>query len=359
MLAPPADLPEAALVAALERSWGITAASIGYRPFGWGSHHWEVAGQDGSRWFVTADDLETRRWTGTDTLAAAFARLRAALATARELRDRGRSFVVAPVPAGDGEPLARLGAKFAVAVYPFVEGESFGWGEFSSPEHRLSVLRMLVAVHTAPAAAARHGLPDDFTLQCRAELESACAPGGETTNRGTAAAGTAATRTAATRADADPGPYARPLAALIRRHAAPLLDLLARYDRLVARARSEPGRAVLTHGEPHPGNTMLTGDGWLLIDWDTALLAPPERDLWSLDPGDGSILAAYAAATGVTPRPSLLELYRLRWDLTDIALEVSQFRRPHAGDANDDKAWQELNSLLARVSEGAGFRAGS
>ena len=32
-------------------------------------------------------------------------------------------------------------------------------------------------------------------------------------------------------------------------------------------------RMVLTHGEPHPGNTMRTVDGWRLIDWDTALVA--------------------------------------------------------------------------------------
>ena len=56
---------------------------------------------------------------------------------------------------------------------------------------------------------------------------------------------------------------------------------------------------------------MLTADGWLLIDSDTALVAPPERDLWSLDTGDGTILDAYASATGVTPLPSLLNLYRL------------------------------------------------
>ncbi|MBO0772511.1 MAG: aminoglycoside phosphotransferase family protein, partial [Actinobacteria bacterium] len=234
----------------------------------------------------------------------------------------------------------------------FVEGASFGWGEFSSPEHRRAVLRMLVAVHTAPASAAWHGLADDFTLQCRAELEAACRPDGQTAGPDTTVAGTAGPDTPDGEA-AGPGPYARPLAALIRRHSAPLLDLLARYDGLVAEARSRPGRMVLTHGEPHPGNTMLTGGGWLLIDWDTALLGPPERDLWSLDPGDGSILAAYAAATGITPQPALLDLYRLRWDLTDIALEVSRFRRPHAGDANDDKAWHELNSLLTQVSEGS------
>ena len=66
-------------------------------------------------------------------------------------------------------------------------------------------------------------------------------------------------------------------------------------------------------------------------------MAPPERDLWSLDPGDGSVLAAYAAATGVTPRPGLLELYRVRWDLADVAIDVSRFRRPHEGTAEDDQ----------------------
>ena len=76
---------------------------------------------------------------------------------------------------------------------------------------------------------------------------------------------------------------------------------------------------------------MSTTAGWLLIDWDTARIAPPERDLWHLDPGDGSILARYAEATGVPPLPSMLELYRLRWDLADLAMEAYRFRRHHGG----------------------------
>jgi hypothetical protein len=98
---------------------------------------------------------------------------------------------------------------------------------------------------------------------------------------------------------------------------------------------------------------MLTADGWRLIDWDTALLAPPERDLWSLDPGDGSLLADYAAATGVIPRPRLLELYRIRWDLTDIALGVRRFRRPHQGNADDQEEWSILTELLAGLAQNA------
>ncbi len=67
--------------------------------------------------------------------------------------------MVAQVPAGDGEPLARLGDGFAVAVYPFVDGQGFDWGEFSSPAHRLGVLGLVAAVHSAPAAARRCARP--------------------------------------------------------------------------------------------------------------------------------------------------------------------------------------------------------
>jgi hypothetical protein len=91
---------------------------------------------------------------------------------------------------------------------------------------------------------------------------------------------------------------------------------------------------------------MLAAGGWLLIDWDTALVAPPERDLWNLDPGDGSVLGVYANATGVSPLPSMLELYRLRWDLADLAVTVSGFRKPHTGNADDDKSWEILCSLV-------------
>ena len=329
MLVPPDDLPEAALVSALRRSWGMTVSSMEYRAVGWGSHHWEVVDAAGSRCFVTADDLDKRRRLDGEPRAAALGRLRASLAAARDLRDCGRSFVVAPVPAGDGEPLARVGDRFAVALYPFIEGQSFEWGEFASPGHRLGVLGLVAAMHTAPAAASRHALPDDFVVPQRDELEAACD---------------------SSRPAPDCGPYARPVSLLVQQNAAPIRRLADRYDELVRQARAQPARAVLTHGEVHAGNTMLTAGGWVLIDWDTALVAPPERDLWNLDPGDGTVLEAYVTATGVVPQPLLLDLYRLRWDITDIAMDVGRFRQPHAGTAEDAKCWELLSSLIKHVS---------
>ncbi len=328
MLTPPDGLPEDVLTPALERGWQVAAASMAYRPVGFGSHHWAVTDAAGTRWFVTADELEDKRRSRSEPLSAAFGRLRASLAAASDLRACGRAFVVAPVPALDGEPLVRANDQFAVALYPFVDGQSFEWGSFAAPAHRRSLLDLLIAVHTAPGTASRRARADDFAIPHRDELDAALG----------SAAGAG-----------DCGPYARPAALLLAGHAAPILRLLARYDQLVAAARARPAAGVLTHGEPHPGNTMLTAAGWMLIDWDTALVAPPERDLWSLDPGDGSILGGYAEATGVRPLASMLELYRIRWDLAEIAEYASRFRRPHPGSRDDDESWDVLRDLVLRL----------
>jgi hypothetical protein len=326
VLTPPDGLTDDSLAQVLGDHWGLAIASIGYRPVGFGSHHWEAVGTDRVRWFVTADELYVKRQSAGEPDAVAFGRLRAALATALALRDSGAGFVVAPVRTAAGEPLALTGGRMGVALYPYVDGQSFTWGDFSAPAHRRAVLDLIVALHTAPAAARRHALADDFAVPHRDELELACARGGS---------------------DGARGPYAGPAAALLAGNAAKIRRLLGRYDDLADEAGRRPARMVLTHGEPHPGNTMLTPEGWVLIDWDTALLAPPERDLCSLDPGDGSVIGAYAEATGTTPLPQLLELYRIRWDIADIAADASRFRAPHAGSADDEKCWDLLWTLIA------------
>jgi hypothetical protein len=39
----------------------------------------------------------------------------------------------------------------------------------------------------------------------------------------------------------------------------------------------------------------------------------------------------------------------VRWDIADIAVDVSRFRRPHTGSAEDEKSWELLASLVNRV----------
>lgn len=281
-----------------------------------------------------------KKWTRAEPLDAVYRRLHAALACAAELADAGLDFVVAPIPTADGEPLTRLADAFSLALYPFVAGQSYEWGPFETETHRLGVLELLVAMHTAPSSVSRHALADDLALQFRGELDASLGSGGPGSDGLSAGEGF----------DPEFGPFARPAAELIATCAGPVRRLLARYDALVADVRAAAAPPVLTHGEPHRGNTMHTPDGWLLIDWDTVLIAPAERDLCNLDPGDGSILAAYRQATGVTPSEPALELYRLRWNLTDIAIAVAEFRAPHADDANTAASFDLLAKQLARTA---------
>src|SRR5882672_3230032 len=123
MLAGPGDLDENELAAALSRGWGIGVASMGYLAVGWGSHHWDVRDDAGGRGFVTVDELENKRASAGESLSDGFARLLASLRSAVALRDAGLAFVVAPVPGDGAEPAVRFGGRFAVAVYPFVDGE--------------------------------------------------------------------------------------------------------------------------------------------------------------------------------------------------------------------------------------------
>jgi spectinomycin phosphotransferase len=329
VLTPPDGFSENALVSVLAAHWRLYVATIGYRAVGFGSHHWDVTDAAGVRWFVTVDELQKRRQSLAEGRDAALERLEHALGAAIELRACGCDFVVAPVVSRAGEPVVLAADDFAVSLYPYVPGMSFEWGEFSSDAHRQAVLELVVAVHQAPEAVRALALADSYGVQKRDELEAVL--------DGTHDQG------------AEAGPYAGPMRRLLGESGAGIRAALLRYDSMVSHASGLPSRSVLTHGEPHAGNTMLTDDGWRLIDWDTTLVAPPERDLWMLDPGDGSVLASYAAETGVEPVPAALELYQARWDLTDVALEVSRFLWPHEGTDEDDKAWQILVNLAGQI----------
>jgi hypothetical protein len=325
VLTAPSDFTEPELRSALADQWAVAVASMAYLPVGWGSHHWEVTDGGGGRWFVTADDLTVKRHVEDEPLDTAFGRLNGSLSSARDLYDRGHPFVVAPTTTRTGEPVARAGARYSVALYPFRVGQSFSWGDFPTGEHRQAILDLLVTVHKEGS---RILAPtDDFVVPHRDDLEAALY-GNEATPC---------------------GPLATAAATLLAGHATRVSQLLHRYDALVLAARAAPARMVLTHGEPHPGNTMLSPDGWLLIDWDTALVAPPERDLWIFDAADSTAIHRYAEATGVTLRPDMFELYRTRWTLADIAIEANRFRRPHAGSPEDAKALALLEANLATL----------
>jgi len=116
------------------------------------------------------------------------------------------------------------------------------------------------------------------------------------------------------------------------------------------------GDAVVTHGEPHPGNLIRVGAQLMLVDWDTVGLARPERDLWMVAGENGEELRRYTAITGRPVDRAALALYRLRWALDDISLFARQLRAPHDRSADTEHAWQALRLTVAGLTAGMRLR---
>ena len=143
------------------------------------------------------------------------------------------------------------------------------------------------------------------------------------------------------------GPYAEPGRDLLARYEQPLRQAFARFDGLLDRVREAGGPHVITHGEPHPGNLLRTRAGLCLVDWDMTALARPERDLWWVISGDQDA-ARYSRRTGWTVNQDALALYRLRWDLDDIAescprsaVRTSRRRTRSCPGRNSRRPWRQ------------------
>lgn len=273
----PVGLADHELAAGLAR-FGITEAPT-YVPVGFGDYHWIVA----DRWFTSVADLAHK------PLSA----LKDAMNTAAALK---LPFVVAPVPAQNGDTVVLLNERYALSVFPFLEGTSGSFGDQPTPAERDEVLQLLAALHGhepppgIPVAAIDP--PDRPALEALLD---------------------------------DPGEWcSAPAREVFVAKIGLIRDLLAEFDRLAGQLSA---KLVVTHGEPHPGNLIRTPQGLKLVDWDTVALAAPERDLSLFDDH-----TAYTNLTGHEPIEAALALYKLRWSLYDIADYAVKLRAPHEHD---------------------------
>lgn len=322
----PPPIDRTAIRDVLASRWGLPDVSLSYLPLGGGSHHWlaEAISCEAQRWFVTLDGYRPA-WASPE-------RLQRAMETAYALRHRANlDFVVAPIPDRDGKVLATLnGGRWTVAVFPFVTLAASKSG-FASDGDRAKAQRLVARVHQANARiptdlAPRH----DLAIAQRAALFAAL------DRLGTRWSG---------------GPYAESARSLLAAHKRAVERAFSRYDALAATVFADPTPWVITHGEPHAGNAVKRRDGQelLLVDWDTVALAPRERDLWQLLGGDAdptldlhAYWSVYGEEADRTVSEAALALFRLAWDLNEVAVYVGWYTRPHV-DSDDMRAgWDGL-----------------
>lgn len=328
----PFDLSDAAVAEAVSDGWNLQPTTASYEPVGFGSHHWAIEDGAGGRWFASVDVL------AEGDADASFDRLAAALDLAVAARGAGLAFVVAPVRSPDGAVVRRLLGRYALALYPYMIGPSGSFSDALTPADAAELTGLLCSLHAVPYTRnAEAGLGrgvETFTLRGRDRLEAALAE--------------------LTDADLWPGPYGERLRPLLGTYADDADRVLREHDRLVTAARPQADQLVLTHGEPHPGNLIRTPSGLVLVDWETALPGPPERDIWLLDARTGGQASAdYTARSGRPLNPELLTRYHLAWSLVDLAEFVELLR--FTPDQTEDTVWS-WDALLSTLEDLAASR---
>ena len=233
---------------------------------------------------------------------------------ARELRDAGYEFVLAPTRGRSGHVVHSVSGR-PVVVTEFVEARA-NYREGLAPVHRQELARAVKELHAARVSADVRS--ESFDLPFAEELEGALA-------RAAAGSHTA-------------GPLGSDVSDLVSRNAARIGDWREEIAVCQERCRASPGQLVLTHGEPEPPNVLITPDDeLLLLDWGDLLRAPPERDALSLR----SLGIAQPA------RRDFLRFYELRWTLSEVAEYVSRFTSPHEGTREDLEKRGELARYLS------------
>jgi spectinomycin phosphotransferase len=294
---PPLDVDNDDLLRVVRREWDPDVTRLEHAPVGFGAHHWTAYRRDEPVLFVTLDRL-TRKRSGED--------LEAAYAGAVALRLAGLEFVVAPLLSASGSPVVRFGDG-ALSCTVWKRGRSGG---------------ALDLAWTSQALRRLHGVPP---------------PEGIPTWRPLVPPGFAADMELRVLQPWGPGPYADPARSAVRERLADLAGWTARYHQLATQAQ---GRAwVVTHGEPHSDNQLLTPRGRYLVDWESLKLAPAEMDLRVLvDAGEVSVDAD----------PEMVEMFDLEWRLDEIDQYAGWFAAEHSGSDDDRIAFDDLLDELAR-----------
>jgi spectinomycin phosphotransferase len=279
-----------AVLAALQRDYGLAASAVRFVPVGETAWCYQVTDEQGGRWF-----LKLGRPGAIEPARAEFA-----LELGRALAELGLP-VPRPQPTRGGALWCWLGG-LRLALFEFVDGAPLSDQDLSAAGLTERVAGLAAAVHGATGALA---VPVPF-----AEMFEVWTDG----LRGCLAA------LEADAGGAD-GLVAEGRALVWPQHVA-LLGMQQRVQALGDAVRSRPRELVLCHGDLRGENLLgdRAGRVWL-VDWDGAVLAPRERDL-VLFTGRGfaAFLAGYqrAVGRGIDLDADLLAFFLLRRNLDDL-----------------------------------------
>jgi spectinomycin phosphotransferase len=310
------DLPDEKLISCLRDEYGISVAHISFLPLGndVNTAVYRVVADDGTPYF-----LKLRRGAFDEAIVA----------IPRFLSDRGVRQIIAPIETRAGRLWTRVDA-FAVIVSPFVQGHN-GFAAPLSACHWNQLGAALKGLHTAVIPPSLGGrIPRErYAPHWRDRVRMFQARIADTVF---------------------PEPTAAKLAAFLHSRRDEIAVLVERAEALGGALQPRSLDQVLCHADIHAANVLIDeADALYIVDWDTMIFAPKERDLMFIGGGVGGTWnsaqeeALFYRGYGPTDIDVMaLAYYRYERIVEDIAEVCERLLLTDEGGADRERALQKF-----------------
>ena len=312
------DLPDAQLIACLQCEYGLRIVQIDFLPLGndLNTAVYRVIADNARPYF-----LKLRRGE-FDPITVAIPRL---------LSDQGMAQIIAPIATSAGQLSARMDAC-ALLLFPFVEGQN-GFEVEVSDRQRIEIGAALKRLHTlAVPQALRQRIPrESYAADWRKLVRGFQARAEDTVFA---------------------EPVAAQLTALLRTKRAIIDTLTQRAEQLASLLQTQALEYVVCHADIHAGNLLIDANAALyIVDWDTLILAPKERDLMFIGAGIDDVWrnahqqALFYQGYGATEiNPQALAYYRYERIVEDIVAYCEQLLLTDQGGQDREEGLRQLVS---------------
>jgi spectinomycin phosphotransferase len=326
------DLQEQKIIAVLQEYYEIRAAEILFLPLGadLNTAVYRVVAKDGTPYF-----LKLRRGDFDETTVT----------VPKFLHDVGIGHLIAPFSTKTGTLWTQMDA-FHLILYPFIEGDNGYQVQMSEAQwHDMGTAFRQIHTTVIPSAL-QHRLPrEHYSPEWRDKVKNFLAQ--EDGNTFT-------------------DPIAVELFAFLANKRDEIVALVARTEQLAQILVVDSPEAVLCHADIHAGNVLVEPNGLLyIVDWDTLLMAPKERDLmffgaglwggWHTPQEEKTLFFGGYGETDIDQ--TVLTYYRLERIAQDIAVDCTHILQTDADP--EDRAQSlyylkgnfQLNSTIALAYE--------
>jgi spectinomycin phosphotransferase len=306
------DLDDICIQSRLEEEYGLTVTRLTFLPLGANLNAavYRAAAGDGKAYF-----LKLLKGPFDET----------GVAIPRLLKAQGIQAIIAPLETRDHKLWGSLD-PYTMILYPFIQGEDGyqvdltdqQWVDFGG------VLRRVHAVIVPPAL--RRLIPREVYSPRWREMLT--------------------TFQAQAESDRFVDPVAAKAAAFMRSKRGEISYMVQRAETLGQALQARSLEFVLCHSDVHAGNLLIAENGALyLVDWDTPIFAPKERDLlliggsgrWNDERKTALFYQGYGPAA---VDQMALAYYRYERIIEDLAVECEQLFLSGAGGEDREQAYQ-------------------